>query len=208
MSDHAILTGDLVRSTSAEAGEVDRAMRRLADAARRISGWPGGGETRFTRFRGDGWQIAVAPPARALRAALVLAATLRACKDLPDTRIAIGAGAVDTLGTRDLSDGAGLAFNASGRALERIGRGRRLNIGGAGLTPLHRAVVDLLDERTARHSPEQAQALALFLDPAQPTQTALAERLGISPQAMSYRLKGAGADAILSALAAWEEPAR
>ncbi len=158
----------------------------------------------FTRFRGDGWQIAISPPDRALRAALVLAANLRAQNDLPKTRIAIGHGAVDSLGTEDLSDGAGPAFTASGRALETTKRGQLLNAGGTGLTPMHLAILGLLDERTARHSPEQAEAMAMALDPAPTTQSAMAETLGISPQAMSYRLKGAGSDAILRAVAAWE----
>lgn len=208
MHNHAILTGDLVASGAAGADAVDRAMDRLARTAAEISRWPDGGDTRFTRFRGDGWQAAVTPPARSLRAALTLAATLRVGKGLPGTRIAIGTGAVVSLGTRDLSDGAGPAFTASGRALEAIGRGRFLAVGGADMSPLHQAMVELLDERTARHSPEQAQALALILDPGNPTQSALAERLGITPQAMSLRLKGAGADAILSALTAWEGQGR
>ena len=61
----------------------------------------------------------------------------------------------------------------------------RLTIDGEGVTTLHRIVVDLLDERTARWSREQAEAMALHLAPDNPTLTDIAPRLGISPQAVN-----------------------
>ncbi len=200
----AVLTGDLIGSTDAGYDAVERAMTLIERTAEDIARWPGGIPARFTRYRGDGWQMVVAPPARALRAAILLAARLRAAPDVPPTRIAIGLGAAGSLGSGDLSDAHGAAFESSGRALEGLRRDMRLAVGGSGLTPIHLAVVDLLEERLSRWTPEQAEASALALDPADPTQAEIAARLGISSQAVSYRLSGAGTAAIRRALQGWE----
>ncbi len=179
-------------------------MARLAAAATEIAGWTPGADARFTRFRGDGWQMHLADPGRALRAALRVIAALAAAPDGLATRAAIGVGGVDSLGTASLADADGPAFAASGRALDTMGRGRRLAVDGADVGEMHRALVDLLDERSARWTRPQAEAVALALDPDAPPARALAARLGITPQAISYRLTGAGLPAIRSALAAWE----
>jgi hypothetical protein len=202
--DTAVLTGDLIGSTEAAPEALERAMAVLADAARGVSGWTAGADTRFTRYRGDGWQMHVAEPGLALRAALVLTARLRAADAGLATRAAIGIGRVDSMGSGDLADAHGPAFETSGHALDRMPRTRRLTIDGEGITPLHRIVVDLLDERSARWTREQAEAMALHLAPDNPTLTDIAPRLGISPQAVNYRLAGAGGTAIRHALRDWE----
>lgn len=199
----AILTGDLVGSTEKPVVALERAMQTLADAARGISAWTGA-DARFTRFRGDGWQMHVALPGLALRAALAVFARLRAADAGLATRAAIGVGRIDRMGARTLADAHGTAFEFSGHALDRMPRTRRLTIDGEGVTPLHRIVVDLLDERSARWSREQAEAMALHLAPDNPTLTDIAPRLGISPQAVNYRLAGAGGTAIRHALRDWE----
>lgn len=201
----AILTGDLVDSTEAAPGVLERAMAELAGAAEGIAGWPDAADTRFTRFRGDGWQLRVRDPARGLRAALVLTARLRAADLDLATRVAIGIGAVESPGTDSLADAHGPAFEASGHALDAIGRGRRLAIAGAGVAALHRAIVDLLDERTGRWTMQQAEAAALYLHPGDPTLADLAPGLGISTQAVNYRVTGAGAPSMRRALAEWEQ---
>jgi hypothetical protein len=199
----AILTGDLVGSTEKPVGALEHAMQALAEAAGGISAWAGA-DTRFTRYRGDGWQMHVALPGLALRAALTAFARLRAADAGLATRAAIGIGRVDSIGSADLADAHGSAFEASGHALDRMPRTRRLTIDGEGVTTLHRIVVDLLDERTARWSREQAEAMALHLAPDNPTLTDIAPCLGISPQAVNYRLAGAGGTAIRHALRDWE----
>ena len=87
----AILTGDLVGSTEKPVRALERAMDALAEAARGISAWTGA-DTRFTRYRGDGWQMHVALPGLALRAALTAFARLRAADAGLATRAAIGIG--------------------------------------------------------------------------------------------------------------------
>ena len=149
----------------------------------------------------------VADPGLALRAVLLLSARLRAADLGLATRAAIGIGPVESLGTASLADARGPAFEASGRALDHMARTRRLAIEGEGVTALHRIVVDLLDERTARWTRQQAEAmyLALPLRKDEPTLAELAAPLGISAQAVNYRLSGAGAPAIRRSLRAWEE---
>jgi hypothetical protein len=201
----AILTGDLIGSTRVAPSALEAAMGLLAEAAREVSAWTSGPDSRFTRYRGDGWQMHVAEPGRALRAALFLAARLRAADLGLATRAAIGVGRIDSLGTASLADARGPAFEASGRALDRMGRARRLAIEGDGITALHRIVVDLLDERTTRWTRQQAEAMAPALSPDEPTLAEIAVPLGISAQAVNYRLAGAGAPAIRRALRGWEE---
>lgn len=201
----AVLTGDLIGSTEAGPGALEDAMDILADAARDISAWTPGADTRFTRFRGDGWQMHVAEPGIALRAAIAVVARLRAVKLGLSTRAAIGIGGVDSLGTDSLADARGPAFEASGRALDAMGKSRTMAIDGEGVTALHRIVVDLLADRARHWTPEQAEATALYLHPQNPTLADIAPTLGITPQAVNYRLTGAGAPAIRRALKAWEE---
>jgi hypothetical protein len=198
----AVLTGDLIGSTRVEPPVLERAMATLAAAAGAMEAWPGGAG-RFTRYRGDGWQMHVAAPGLALRCALTLTAALRAADLGLATRAAIGIGAVGSLGSESLADARGPAFEASGHALDAMGRGRRLAVAGD-VSPLHGAVVDLLDERSGRWTASQAEATALYIAPDDPTLADLAARLGITAQAVNYRLAGAGAPALRRTLETWE----
>src|SRR4051812_37297825 len=157
-SSAAVVTGGIVASTRAAPGALERAMEVLAAVAREIAGWPPGADTRFTRFRGDGWQLCVADARLGLRAALAAIARLRAVHAGLATRAAIGIGRIESLGSDSLADASGSAFEASGRALDAMGRTQRLAINGAAVAPLHRAVVELLDERSGRWTSLQAEA--------------------------------------------------
>lgn len=189
----AIFTGDLIASTAAP-DRAETAMQVLARAAATLGHWAGQ-DACFTRFRGDGWQLRLARPGLALRAALYLTANLTAATALP-SRIAIGIGPLAHPGTRDLSDARGAAFEQSGRALDSLPRNRHLALAGA-VTDWQIALVTLADWHARRWSAEQAEAAALALAPDAPGQTALAQHLGITRQAIAARLSGAG-------LAAWE----
>lgn len=198
----AILTGDLIGSTKAGAEAVATAMSALSEACIDMDHWPGGVPSRFVRYRGDGWQAAVAPTGRALRASLYLIARLRAADAGLMTRIAIGLGLIDRDGP--LPEAHGKTFEASGHALDALGRSERLAVAGANATSLHQAIIALLDERTARWSREQAEAMAHYLAPDSSTLTAIAAKLGLSTQAVHYRLTGAGYQAIGKAVIHWE----
>ena len=200
----AVLTGDLIGSAKADPAAVKTAFDALTAASAQIAAWIGA-DTRLTRFRGDGWQIVMSEsPELALRAAVFLIASLRAVKGGVVTRVAIGIGPTDSLGTQNLSDAAGPAFTLSGRALDR-GRFQALAIDFDGITPLHLGYMDLIEAVIRRWTPEQAQAITFSIPPDHPlTQEAIGQVLGISPQAVSYRLTGASDFALRQALRHWE----
>jgi len=200
-----VFTGDLVGSTKAGAGAVDRAMALLSDAASGAA-WAGL-RGPFTRFRGDGWQVLLDRPERAARLALVLQAALRA--DLPglETRIALGFGPVTQMGSHDLSDADGPAFLRAGRALDGMKRGRLLVLEAEGSPLPLQAAIPLFDALIRRWTPAQAAALRPLLAPNPPQQTDLARTLGIKPQSLSDRLSGAALDQLLDSLRGLERMA-
>lgn len=204
----AVITGDLIASTGHRPAAVEAAMQRIAAAAADIAGWPGGRPTRFTRFRGDGWQICLAPPHLCLRAALVIAARLRA-GDGGDgglaTRLSIAVGTADSFGSRDLSDAAGEVFRLSGRALDAMPRSGRIALSGPAIGARDQIIARQMFERAGRWTPPQAEAAALYLQPGNPTLADLAAPLGVTPQAVNYRLGGAGAATLRTNLQLWEE---
>lgn len=209
MQDVAILTGDLIGSTVATAQATEAALTIIADTAQEIASWaPTAPAPRFTRFRGDGWQFA-APHNLGPRGTLLLAARLTAAQGL-QSRISLGLGTVDDWGSAQdtLSAARGAALTASGRGLDAMTAGQILALTETGRPPQilarDQALIRLWAALARRWSAEQAEALALALPPDPPRQSAIATRLAISPQAVSLRLKGAEAGAILDSLAQWE----
>jgi hypothetical protein len=210
----AVLTGDLVGSSAAGSAAVQRAMVVLASAAEAIDHYART-DTRFTRFRGDGWQLLLDDPATSLWATLLLTARLRASDTGLATRIAIGIGPIESIGSDGLGDAGGAAFTLSGRLLDRMPADRRLGIKGPdqspdqmswqrGVTPWHSAILALIDHQTSRWTAAQAEAVALALEHADETQAQLAARLGVTRQAVQSRLAGAGLAALEPALNAFD----
>lgn len=187
----AVVTGDLIASRKSPASQVDAAMSALADGTKALQ------ETwdikcHFTRFRGDGWQIHVPNPNAVLDAAIMLLAHLRAADLGIATRAAIAIDTVEHIGTSDLSDATGPAFFRSGDLLENMDRISRLEITGQ-VTDWHRAIFDLIDFQISRWTPQQAEAISLWLRDGYDTQNDIAQDLNISRQAVQLRLAGAGA---------------
>ncbi|TGD64023.1 hypothetical protein EYC08_11355 [Tabrizicola sp. WMC-M-20] len=186
---HAVLTGDLILSTRSTAAQVDDTMMVIEEAVDRF-----GDDTRFHRYRGDGWQAYIGAAGRGLEAMLFLAAQLRAM-DLLSSRMALGLGDATGFDTGTLGTAGGMAFVQSGRALDAMTDGQWLALAGKGVDPLHHALMAYLDAQVQGWSPEQAEAVALSLDPDGPySQQVQAERLGISRQAFGARLSAAGFD--------------
>lgn len=201
----AVLTGDLVGSTALPAGRVDTAMQAIRQAAREAGGWQAPQhDTRFTRFRGDGWQFCLSEPRLSLRAAVVLQANLVALG--LESRISIGIGPVATLGTTDLSDATGKAFELSGRGLDKMTGSARLVLDKDDIRIEDQLIADLLGERMGRWTAAQAEAAALQLaSPVKPrTLLDIGRQLNISPQAVNDRVRGAGCQTIASVLQRWE----
>lgn len=200
MAKAAVLTGDLVGSTRARPEATDDAIEHIAAVAAQLKGY-----ATFTRFRGDGWQLYLDRPGLALAVSILIISGLRASGKL-ETRISIGLGGASLssrktlLATRDLLAATGTAFITSGRALDQMPRDRRLVLSGEGVDRLHQRLVALLDERISTWSPEQAEVAAMALRPNDtPTQSAMAEHLGISRQAVAARLKASGFASITAA---------
>ena len=177
-----------------------------------------GQETKFTRYRGDGWQMVV-PPHSYLRSAALILARLKADEQTLPTRIAIGIGPVDSLGSSDLRDASGPAFEYSGRALDALTRDRDIAIRRGPEDPLaylgrdqdrprmdgtiawsDAAILALFGFIAGRWTRPQAEAVALALENDTAKQHTIAEKLGISRQALNLRLTGAGYGPILTAI--------
>ncbi len=203
----SVMTGDLIRATGASDPDVERTFQKLERLLAEIADWPGAPHRppRFTRFRGDGWHAILTAPDHVLTAALYLFAALRISQGTVATRISIGIGEISFAGTDDLSDARGSAFTHSGRGLDAMPRGQWLSISGEGVTPLHKAACLLIAERATRWTVEQAKAVSFALSPDMATQSDIAERLGISTQAVNARLTAAGFQTIRQALDLWAE---
>jgi hypothetical protein len=200
----AVLTGDLIGSTKASQSSLDLSMATLQSAVVPLSNYYRF-DPRFTRYRGDGWQIYLEHPGLVLRASLMMIAALRADGPGLETRISVGLGLVSQLGSDGLAEAAGSAFIASGQSLDKMPSRKRLIISGQGIaTPWHQAIFDLVDWQSSRWSREQAKAVMLALDPRDETQKDLAKTLNITRQAVQARLSSAGYPALTGALLAFE----
>jgi hypothetical protein len=201
----AVLTGDLVASTKRSSGQIDAAMLAISKAATTVATWQvPQQDTRFTRYRGDGWQMVLSEPRLALRAAVVIQGRLIALG--LESRIFIGVGPVESLGSADLANAAGKAFEISGQGLDNMGSTWRLDINGEGIVEQDRMIADLMGERMGRWTAPQAEAAAMQLASPRRIRTLfdIGTELDISPQAVNDRLRGAGCHVIASVLRRWE----
>ncbi|MCZ8088548.1 MAG: hypothetical protein O9247_00440 [Rhodobacteraceae bacterium] len=198
---HAVLTGDLIRSTRLPPQQADAAISALEHAARR---WQG--NLHFTRFRGDGWQILLEQPQSALRIALYMTAALAAADTGLTTRLAIGFGTVARLREGDLSGATGTAFTRSGRALDHMPRNTRWAVAGGPTLPAWiPATLALAEWQSARWTAGQAAVVAEWLDPVDRTQEEWASRMGLTRQAWKARFDGSGIAAWTAALQMWDQ---
>lgn len=207
MTHLAVLTGDIVRSTRVGADRLDAAMAALARGADRLARLQGA-PTRFTRARGDGWQMVLTDPRLSLRAVFLLAAELKAASDGLSTRISVatGSGSLPALPAgADLNAASGDAFTLSGRQLDAMPGGQTLAYAEtAGEDAPARAAFALAQPLISRWTAAQARAVAAMLDRPPPTQTEAAAGLGIARQSLQDALASAGHPAIEAALDAME----
>lgn len=211
--DHiAVLTGDLVNSTGLGEASVARAFDALAACAMAQAAWQGD-SLRFTRHRGDGWQVALGRPELAFRACLAFRAALRALGEEYDSYIGLAIGPVTAPLGPDLNAETDPVFAASGHALEAIKLSKtapsHLHYHGTdAATGPHQATLYLLDTLSRGWTPVQAEILTQALaPPPRPSFTALAETVGKSRQSVTKSLDAAHFPAIELALAALEHAA-
>jgi hypothetical protein len=214
---YAVLTGDLKGSSKVSPDRLEATMLNIANSAEFMRTYTGA-ETRFTRFRGDGWQMIVAPQYYLRTVALIMARLKMDSLPL-STRIGIGVGTVESLGTTDLSDARGHAFEYSGHALDNLTRDRDLTIQKGALDPVaylgrkeHRprlagqigwtdaAILTLFGHIVSNWTRLQAEAVAYSLENDTANQGTIAGILGITRQALNLRLTGAGYGPVISAI--------
>jgi hypothetical protein len=198
MDNWAVFTGDIVRSSDLAAPDLDLVLAALQAQSDRIGQWPAS-TTAFARFRGDGWQMAL-PHQFALRAALVMRASVRATGKGRDTRIGIGLGPAEL--RADLAASDGPAFVRSGHALDAMKRAARMTAPDA--PSVLRCALPLADRIVGGWTAGQAQVVHHLLAPAPPTQAALAQSLGTSRQMVQKQAEAAGLAALIESCEAYE----
>lgn len=192
----AVLAGDLIGSRKMGRAAVDDSMAALQTAARGVAHLYGL-DLRFTRYRGDGWQLLLRNPGLSLELCMALTARLRAAATGLDTRIAVGVGSVESPGTKDLGDASGPAFLTAGDLLDRMTRHmtERWMIAGAGTTKCLQGLMALGAAIAGGWTAAQSEAVALvLLDADLQTNDRRAQSLGITRQAFEARLKAARFD--------------
>ena len=203
----AVLTGDIIRSSRLAPGTLDEVMAALAEGAAAMSGWEGARAAAFTRFRGDGWQCLAPAPRLALRAALFLRAHVRALDRDADTRVSAGLGGGSLPEGADLAAAGGPAFEVSGRGLDEMPRAAQFAVAWAAPPPaaaLTGAIFALADEISRLWTARQAETLIETLAPGDAAQREIADKRGVSQQAIAKRLSAGGDWALQRALAAVE----
>ncbi len=194
LSNIAVLTGDIVKSTALSRDERDALFAGLRSGAAAVEALQGE-RPHFERFSGDSWQMLTAPRF-ALRASLLMRAFIRQESKAFETRVSVGIGAVEPLSPEGLGASDGPAFQASGRGLQALKGAQYFNIN----TQNHTVFI-LSDEISKRWTQAQARVLAYALMLPRPTQEAVAGKVGISQQSVRNHLTAAGEPALQAALA-------
>lgn len=167
---YAVLTGDIVNSSSLDPMVLKDILQLLSNGAERFSeGYPGSVVGKLDTYGGDGWQLLMSNAGLSIRAALFLRAVVRSYNNPRiDTRIAIACGTVNeyTLVPERISQSTGEAFTESGRALKNMDKQHRMII-------LHGedfvqsgfsySVTSLLDELVRQWTSNQAATISLAL---------------------------------------------
>ncbi|SFR36946.1 hypothetical protein SAMN04488005_1043 [Yoonia tamlensis] len=200
----AVLTGDIIGSTALGQDRLADALAALGHCAEMQGEWFGA-PLRFTRHRGDGWQVVLAKPEYALRSALGFRAALRAQSADFDSYVAIATGPRPARLSDDLNVENSAAFIASGQLLDflkatktgqAIGHADKGGVGAAAI---------LADHISQGWTQAQAATILQKIIPNDTVSfTEIAQNLGKSRQAVTKSLNAAGFDAIISALSLLE----
>lgn len=205
---YAVLTGDIVQSKKLRMDERRELANLLERVGKDLCEWSWA-PLPLDRYRGDGWQVVIADPRRALRAGLYVRAALRSGFEgrRLDTRVAIGVGTIDFITQDHVAEGDGEAYRLSGAAIDERGW-RRLRFAGApGVsTTTVQVMLDLVDFIAKEWTSAQAVAVAGALRGWTQEQTATRwVEKPITQQGVAHHLSRAGWDAVESALTWFEE---
>jgi hypothetical protein len=209
----AVITGDLIESGKLADEELRKARRTLLKSVKALQSW----DKRLVRskaefFRGDSWQVLLAKPELALRAALFLRARLKSTQ-LTDTRIAIGIGTVDVVSPKRVSLSSGEAFRLSGHALDELSGSSRFAVSFPDGAPRDMVrwlpvVAAFCDSIAQQWQPRQSEMVSLAILPKNLRYEDIAKRVSkpaITKQAVSKSLEGASWSAIRLAVEEFEK---
>lgn len=200
MTEWAVLTGDIVKSSDMTSDELTRTFKGLQDSAQVIEAWQDA-PAYFTRFRGDGWQMVV-KPALCLRALSALRAAVRRSGKGFETRIGIGLGTA-VIHDGDLAGAEGPAFVRSGHALDQMKRGSLLAAPDA--PQALRVALPLVDHIIKGWTVRQADIAYLMLTLEGPTQADVADLLKLTQQTVQQQIDSSGIAKLHEACAVLEE---
>lgn len=136
---YAVITGDIVASSSLPPADREHLFHVMREGAALLQDFMGDAmPLPLDIFSGDSWQLLLAEPAKALRAALFFRTWLVARMREPklDTRAVIAVGGIDFVPRQRVSEGEGEAFRASGRTLAEMDRNTFLRFVSPGLPHL------------------------------------------------------------------------
>lgn len=154
MSVFAVITGDLVKSSSYQSTDYDRLLY-LLDQSLRLCSEP----QHFNIYRGDAFQLLLTEPNLAVRTALLLRLNLIA--EGADARLCIAIGAVDNL-RADIKTATGPVFTLSGTGLDRLSQQRWSLYDATGSQPLD-LLLRFADHRLTQLTKRQAEVLLTYL---------------------------------------------
>jgi len=209
---HAVMTGDVVGSTRFD--HKRKALLAALHAAFELvhESFPELRLCQFEMFRGDSFQGVLSPPEPALRAALMMRASLRCAPALSgfrppaDVRLALGIGATTGWETgQSVSEADGEPFALSGPTLDAMKRGDQL-LRVRTVSEEINAELDvecaLADALVSRWSVHQAQVVLAQLRGV--GRKRMARELDVTVQAVGQRLRLAGVGAVEKLLERYE----
>jgi len=161
---YAVLTGDLIGSSRFRIQQREEILSNLKDSFQEIS--PDIIASPFVVFRGDSFQGVLARPEEALKATLIIRASLlskfKGKRARLDARIAIGIGTIDYLPKDQVGEGDGEAFRNSGPELDKIKKKEQNLVVRTPWTEINEELgieCALLDVLIQRWTKEQAEAI-------------------------------------------------
>jgi len=204
----AVVTGDVNASSRMPENDARRLEHLLKNCFEDLSSVLGNARTDgFTSFRGDSWQFVVREPVMAVRAtlffrSLLLTRSNREFGKRIHTAASIGFGSIKYFPSDVSSAGAGEAYRASGKRLDKL----RRRVPGMGVSGLGEAdlfldcLLGVMDALARRWTALQAQAVSFALQDLAQVEIAKKWNPPISQQAVHKHLLAAGWPAIEPAL--------
>lgn len=171
MSIFAVITGDLVKSSSYQSDDYDQLLYLLDQSLRSVSAPQG-----YNIYRGDAFQLLLNEPEQVVSVALVLRLNLIAARS--DARLCMAIATADNL-RADIKTATGPVFTLSGTGLDRLQQQRWSLYCADGSQPLD-LLLRFADSQLLQLTARQAQVLLLYLLASDKSHQALAATLNTS----------------------------